>query len=221
MAGRKNSSGSDFGGIPRVRLLPPDVSEKRAQQGRTRVLVAVVVIVAVLVAGVYGLTVVQAGSAQASLATAQSQSAALLAQQSTYAPAKTASDAIAQIDEALKVTTSSEVLWSDLYAVVQKHIPAGDNLINASMTGRAPFEPTLPLQSPIDSPKVAIIVVKLNVTSPDDAAAFIQSLQQEDIVSGVTLVTFSGASGQNEADFRVDFNVRALSHRFATAGASK
>jgi hypothetical protein len=180
-----------------------------------------VVVVLVLVLGVYGYTVYRSTTVQASLADAQSRSAPLLAQQATFSQAKSTNDAISQIKEALTVGTSSEVLWSDLYAVVQNHVPSGDRITTATLTARAPFDAPLTLPGPLSSPKVADIVVAISMASPDDVPTFMQSIQQESTVAGVTLADFSGAGTQYVADFRVDFNVQALSHRFPSGEASK
>jgi type II secretory pathway pseudopilin PulG len=221
MADKNRMSVPSLGGIARVNLLPPEVGERRQRQGRVRILVLLVVLAVVVVAGAYVGTRELATTAQTSLASAQAQSQSLLQQQGTYAKAKDANDSISQIDEALTVTTSSEVTWADLYGLIQKDLPSGARVTSAIFTGRAPFDGVLVPTSPISPPKVATIAVTVALDSPDDAATFMESVGAEDTVSGVTLSTLSGVSGQYLATFRVDFNAKALSQRFAGTGASK
>jgi Tfp pilus assembly protein PilN len=218
---RKTAFTPSLGGIPRVNLLPPEVGDRRKRQGRVRILVLLGILAVVAVVGGYVLTLRQVNTTQAALTAAQTQSQSLLLQQAPFAAAKAANDSIDQITEALKVATSSEVTWADLYALVENALPSGDRVTSAMFTGRAPFDGVLIPPSPISPAKVAIISVTVSLGSPDDAATFMQSLSADDTVAAVTLSDLSGVAGQYSATFRVDFNEKALSRRFAGNEASK
>ena len=212
---KKSTPALALGGIPRVNLMPPEVGEKRALQARVRMLVRLVILTVVLVAGVYALAVAWETSVQTSLTAAQATSADLLTQQGAFADAKQANDDIDLITEARTVTTSSEVIWADLYAVVNNSLPGGARITTANFTGRAPFDGALVPTSPISSEKVALMTVAVSLASPDDAATFIQSLTSSDLVAGASLLDLNGVPGAYLANVRIDFTDKALSQRFA------
>lgn len=135
---------------PRADLLPPEVEEGRqARRVRANSIVAVVLVLALVVAGYVGLSLL-AINAQAELAAAQQRTQDLLTEQAKYAEAQHVTSLIAAATAGREVGTSTEIDWKVYLQRIQDLLPAGTIITNFRAQTASPMsdfqQPNAPLQ---------------------------------------------------------------------------
>jgi len=139
---RAKDGTSLLGREPRVDLLPTEVHVHRKQRaGVRRAWLAVVIVAAIVAAGVAGATTVNL-RATAELETAQSETTSLLAQKREFSELQNTVAEAARLKAAQKVGGSTEIDWSDYLDSVQKSLPAGVTITSVtadSATAVAPY----------------------------------------------------------------------------------
>jgi Tfp pilus assembly protein PilN len=200
------------GGTPRVSLLPPEVHARKGARRLRRRLGLVLVASVVIVAGAMALATVSLLASQAALVKAQSDSAALTAQQAKYgAVTKLQLDATG-IKAGQITATTTEIDWQKYIASVGKTLRPGMSIdtIGANIDNAAAVATDGPLQG------AHVATLKLTVTSPQASISdWLISLQTlpgfvDGTPGSVTLV-----DGAYKIDVVIHINKAALETRFA------
>jgi Tfp pilus assembly protein PilN len=160
------------GGSPRVHLLPAEVLERKKARSLRRKLAVVLVLVLVAIGAGVGLATVGMISAQASLATAQAQSADLAKQRNTYSAITKVQTDVKSIQASQLVGTSQEIDWQPYIASLQATLPANTKItaISASIDlpiGSAPAGGVT--TNPLEGPRLA--TVQVTVVTPQASIA--------------------------------------------------
>lgn len=147
---KRPSSQVVVGREPRVDLLPGEVHTDRRQRAFARrawLGVILVLVVAILASGA---AVAKSLSAVGDLAGAQSETSALLAQQSKYQEVRTVERQIAQLEAAQAVGGSTEIDWKSFVGGIIAALPQGVSIADFSIDSASPVttfsQPTAPLQ---------------------------------------------------------------------------
>jgi hypothetical protein len=114
-----------YGGSPRVRLLPPEVADRKRAAAVRRSVIFTVIGALVLCAGAYSFATWRALEAANKFDDAQLQTSSLLKQQGKYIDARTLSDQLSTIGDAQQVGTLTEIDWKAFYERVVATLPAG------------------------------------------------------------------------------------------------
>lgn len=135
---------------PRVSLIPPEVVAGRKAKAVRRSLVwGVLGVVAITVAAIGG-TAVLGLQAQLSLASAQAETADLLAQQHQYIEVRKVQDQVTLTQAAQQVGASTEIDWRDYLQKVQATLPSDATMTSVTVDSATPLatyeQPTVPLQ---------------------------------------------------------------------------
>ncbi|MCU1543331.1 MAG: hypothetical protein JWM50_1196 [Microbacteriaceae bacterium] len=127
-----------LGGSPRVRLLPPEVADRKRAAAVRRSVIITVIGALVLCAGAYSFATWRALEAAIRFDDAQLQTSSLLKQQSEYTDARTLSDQLSAIGDAQRVGTLTEIEWKAFYERVVSTLPAGMTLDSFTLQSGTP-----------------------------------------------------------------------------------
>ena len=214
MSGLARRESTVGGGVPRVNLLPPEVAQRaRDQSALSWSLLLLVVVVGLIAAGV-GFAALRTTTAQASLTSAQSQGMAILAEQQEYIEIRDVNAAILLSEEACVTTMSTEVLWSDLLAVLLAAAPEGSVVKSIGGSVPTPWNPVAEPTSPLDSPSVGTVQLTISMVSLEDLANFARAVEKIDFVSAVSIDSVV-EPGPHDGTFTIALDAEALALRFA------
>ena len=127
------SSNIAVGGAPRVDLMPPEIRLKRSQLRTRRSLRLALFGVFLLVVVACGGTWAWNALAETSLASAQQQQQALLAQQAKYSNVTTIQNATTLMKAGQIVGDATEIDWQDYLTKLQATLPSGVSLVTVSI----------------------------------------------------------------------------------------
>lgn len=153
-----------LGGVPRVDLLPPEVTSRQKGKALRRGLGLAVVAAIVLVGAGVASASWQAAIGQSQLADAQQRTTDLLAQQTQYIEVRQVQDDVDLSIAARQVGSSTEVDWKSYLEKIRAVLPPDVTLDTVSISAASPLvlfeQPTAPLQA------ARIATVMLSMTSP-------------------------------------------------------
>lgn len=172
----KKQTGPVLGAVPRVELLPPAVREREKAQQSKRLVAASVVLALALVAAGYSLAYLRLVTAQNDLVAAQNRTQELLLEQQQYAEASTAASRVQVVENARSLVSSTEIAWDGVMAQVAAALPAGSTIVDATMTGTAPWASAPLVESPLRALYVAKVDLTVSLPSLPDAAELQRSL---------------------------------------------
>lgn len=209
-----------FGGVPRARLMPPEVAFRRKESARRRSLVALTALVAaVTVAGIVG-AFLAAAAAEQRLAEERRLTEQLLAQQlefSEVTQVRADLQIIADLRQQLGVV---DVLWLDALAPYFSPFTDGSSVQALTVSGDAPAQPQLGVTGPLREPRVATI--SMTVVTPGQPTPWLWFRAWEQIPTfadaSIDRITLSD-SGYDTV-VTINLNAEALSGRFAEDGES-
>lgn len=203
------------GGEPRADLLPPEVHE-RAKAAKTRRMLGILVVVAIIVAvGGYGLAALDAAGVEAGVTAAQGKTAALLAEQQKYSAASTASSQVALAQTTEKTGTASEVQWGTLYGSILKLLPPGVGIVSGTFSSPSAWDTPLPLAGPWRYPHVAEVTLKLSSSNPSAGSDFVQAASALPSYADATVDSVNNGKTSYTTTITLDLNEKVLSNRFA------
>lgn len=208
-----------LGGEPRVSLLPAEVNDfHRARTARRRLggaVVAVLLLVAVGIAGAYYLQM----DAQAKLAAAQATTVDLVAQEAQFAELRTVKTGTALIKAGQMVGASTEIDWKSYLENLQATLPAGVAITDVTLDSASPFVDYAQSTVPLEGSRVATLnftAVSATIPSVPD---FLDGLAKlpgfADAVPG-SLVTQEGGY---LVTITMHINSDAFTHRFSEEAA--
>ena len=210
--------GLRVGGEPRADLLPPEVHE-RAKAAKTRRLLGILVVLALVVAiAAYGVATLYASGVEAGVSAAQQKTAALLAEQQKYSAAVTASSQVATIESAEKNGAASDVEWDKLYAALVKDLDPGVTITSGSFSAPASWEAPLTLTGPWRYPHVVEVDLELTSSSPAAGADFLKSVATLPSYADATIDNVTNGKTSYTTDITLELNSQIYSNRFAKVG---
>jgi hypothetical protein len=128
-----------LGASPRVRLLPPEVADRKRFAAVRRSVVFSVVGALVLCAGAYSFAGWQAIEAGAKYDNAQLETSELLKQQSEFIEVRTLSGQVTSIEDAQRVATLTEVDWKTFYERIVPTLPADMTIKSFNVDSGSPI----------------------------------------------------------------------------------
>lgn len=205
----------ELGGLPRVNLLPPEVTLAAKARALHRVLSLLVVAVMVLVGTGYGLAQVNATSAQHRLDAANQRTAQLLAQQKKYVEVRKVTSESALVSAARQVGASMEINWQSYLADVQASLPSGTTIVSFTATNGSPLvafeQPTAPLQGE----RIAQLSFLATANALPDVGAWLNALAGlKGFVDAAPGSVTRDDAGVYKAQVVMHINQKAFANRF-------
>ena len=219
MIGKVKDSSLTVGGESRVDLLPPEVRFVRKAKIIHRRLGFVVFLVVILMAGGIALVRAQAIQAQVNLSIEQANTASLLMQQRKFGQVQKVQNAIASIQAAQQVGTSTEINWEQYLSSVQATLPPNVTLDTVNIDSATPFAPYTQATAPLQGSRIATLSFTAKSSTLPEVPAWLNAL--------TTLPGYADASpgsvtrnatGTYSVSITMHINQAAFTHRFATAG---
>lgn len=151
------------GGESRVDLLPPEVAlRSKARSTRRAMIVSVAAVTAVVAGGCLYASTAAAGSAD-QLKSAQSQSTALIQQQSDFVEVRQVQADLTGVTAATAIGASTEIDWTEYIDRVEETLPADAVFTAISVASATPIDP-LPSMTE-DSAGAGVATISLEATS--------------------------------------------------------
>ena len=164
------------GGLPQVNLLPPEVRAARGLKVVRRWLLAGLVLVAVLLAGGYFLSLTARAEAELERVEAQEETAALQAEQAKYAEVPALLAALDNGITARQVGMSTEVDWRPYVDAMTAVLPANVSIESIMMSGATPVLLPAPAESPLFDQSVGQLTITGRAVALPDSVALIDAL---------------------------------------------
>lgn len=179
----------------RADLLPKEVRDRVATRAARRLAVLVIVLAIALVGAGYALAYTSTLSSQAQLATAQSRTTELTAQEAEFQPVREVQQVVAAGSSAMRVATGTAIDWAGLMAHITAPKPGDVQLGAVAVTMQSPISSVAPVGTPLSSPRIGQI--QFTGKGPDLAAIanWIDSLKADPTFSGVSASTASDTGG--------------------------
>lgn len=209
-----------IGGEPRVDLLPPEVrAERKSARTVRRVWLGVVGVAAVMIIASAAATLL-ATSAKSSLASAQTNTSTLLAEQSKYQPLQSAQSDVALVEAAQSVGGSTEIDWNSYLAKVQSTLPSGVTITAIDLTSSSPLQPYAQASAPLQGTRVATLTFTATSSTLPSVPTWLDGLTTlpgyADASPGS--VSYDDSSQLYTADVTMHIDEAAYSGRFAEKG---
>jgi Tfp pilus assembly protein PilN len=206
--------------VPRVDLMPPEITAARRLRTVQRGLAAGAVGVVALVGAGYAVSAQEAATARAELEAVQLRTAALQAEANQYAEAPAVLRQVEQAETAREQAMAADVLWYGYLNDLTLALPDGVWLTSLTATAAAP-EPTAATgTNPFAGPRIGTVEVSARSLDHPDVATWLDALGA---IDGVDNPAFSraervdiGASSEVvESTSTADLSQDALSNRYA------
>lgn len=222
---RLTSIADSFGGqarVPRVNLLPPEIIERRVFARTQKWLVAAVLSVLLVLAGVYFLQVLAKNKAADELAVSQATGVTLKAEEAKYADVPRVYKSIEDAQSARQTAMSQDVEWFRYLTDFSLTMPADVWLtsLDMSLAGATPATPATTTVNPgvVTTPAVGTLTFAGTAYDHPDVAAWLVTLAKE---RAVTEAYFSASTKakigtKDVVNFTSTASLTAdgLSHRF-------
>lgn len=193
---------------PQVNLLPPEVRAKRSL-GRVKAWLAVTLLAVLLIsaAAVVGSMFVERAALE-ELAVKEAEVARLQAEQTKYAEVPRIKGVIAATQEALDVTTATEVLWPGLLGSIQATLPENVRLLTLATTLPGPGAPETPSGNPLDPESIGFIGFTARAAVLPDMAQWMDQLATIPGVTGVAFETADFAADEEVYGYDITVNIQ-------------
>ena len=209
----------EVGGEPRVDLLPPELlAQRKAIANRRRLGLGVVLVVVLTIAGV-ALASFESLVAQANLASEQSRTQSLVAQQKKFIEARKVQDEVSSLEAAQEVGTSTEIDWKNYLTAVQATLPANVVVTIVTIDSASPLAKYAQSAIPLQGARVATLsFTALSATLPE-VPAWLDSLTS---LPGYTDASPGSVTRDDAGIYTVNItmhiNEAAFTKRFAAKG---
>lgn len=201
-------------GDPTVQLLPPSIRDRALARSRMRAGILLVVLGAIVAAGLFAAGTVRMTQAELALLEANNRTAELLAQQATHTEAVKVESLLKQALELQEGATTTEIPWADLIRSLMARLPMDAELMSIEAVSVVPWD-ALPAHSE-GVPRLATIDFTIASATIPDATAFSRSLAELDGYAGSTLSDVAvGNEGRVTAKLTLVLTTGAESGRFA------
>lgn len=221
LTSRTRDVGLVVGGESRIELLPPEVAARAKARSTRRALVGVVVIAGLVTAGGYGYASVVAASSAASLAAAQEQTSALIAEQAKYAEVGQVEGELAAARAARVVGTATEIDWSAYIAAIQGTLPAGMTIESITTEGGTPTTSYAQASVPLQGPRVATVTFTAASPTVPDVSAWLDALRTVPGFVDAMPSTIVSEENAYSVGVTLHLNSDAYANRFASETAQE
>jgi hypothetical protein len=214
---RKNTRDSGalvFGGVPRARLMPPEVALRRKEAGRRQGLVAATVAVVIMVGAGVAATYWVAAVSEARLAEERRTTDELLATQLGYAEVIQVQGQLASVENVRASLASVEVLWQPVLSPYLAVLSADEVVEDLSFRGDAPAEQPLGVSGPLRAPRVATITVVVATTTQPEPWRWYRAWEKLDTFGDASIDAIVLLEDVYETTVTINLNETALSQRF-------
>jgi hypothetical protein len=195
-----------IGGPPRVDLLPTEVHTNRRERAVVRRAWAGVIVVAVGVAVVTGWAATSRMSAEQDLTAAQSETTALLQQQSQFRDVRSTEREAALLRAAQQVGGSTEVDWSTTLRSVQSKLPAGVQITGVTIDSASATEAYAQSDDPLQGQRIATLTFDAKSPALPSIPAWLTA------VGGLTGFVDANANSVARADDGSGYSVNMTIH---------
>ena len=208
-----------IGGESKVDLLPQEIVVKRQGKVLRRRLGFLVILVAVLVAGVSALVRAQAVQAKIDLAIEQSNAQSILLQQRKYGEVRKIQAQAETIQAAQQVGTATEINWKSYLTSVQATLPPNVSLDSVNIDSATPFATYAQASAPLQGERIATLSFTAISSTLPQVPQWLLAL--------ATLPGYSDANpgsvtrtetGSYSVNITMHINQAAFTNRFASAG---
>jgi Tfp pilus assembly protein PilN len=210
----QKATGIEVGATPRAMLLPPEVAVEAKTRSQRRLLGLVLILVIVAVAGAYAGVTYLSAAEDAKLATAQAETAALLAEQAQYAEISSAQAKVGGITASRKSAMASEIDWMTYLDSIGDTLPQDARITSIVVTSESPLTPLAVPSGPLDTARVAEIVLTASTKDVPDIVQWISALSTLKGFTDATPTNVVSSDDGYQATFTVHVDDRALAHRF-------
>jgi hypothetical protein len=214
------SSNLAVGGAPRVDLMPPEISLKRAQLRTRRKLRLGLFGVFVIVAVGCGASWTVSTVAQTTLASAQSQQQQLVAQQSKYSAVTNVKDSITLIKAGQRVGDSTEIDWQDYLTKLQGTLPSGVTLQSVTVEMATPVKQYTESTVPLQGDRIATLSFSATSASLPTIPVWLDGLATLPGFADATPGDVTLSQGTYTANVTMHINSHAFNGRYETKQAS-
>ncbi len=203
-----------YGGVPRARLMPPEVAMRKKERGRRRGLVtSVIAVVLVMVAGIVASTLF-ATNAAVRLAEERLTTEQLLAQQLEFTDVTQVRGQLQSIADVRGQLATVEVLWQDELAPYIAVLTADEVVDVLAFQSDAPAEPALGLQGPLRSARVATVRMVIVTTELPAPYLWYREWERIETFADASIDSITLLQGRYETTVTINLNELALSQRF-------
>ncbi|MCC6270132.1 MAG: hypothetical protein IT190_02520 [Microbacteriaceae bacterium] len=185
----------EVGGEPRINFLPPEIQNRKDARRRRRALFMLVLAIAVLCAIGYTYAAQYATGRHDALEAEQKVTLDLLAQQSTYTEARMLATRVALTNDAISVTSSTEVFWQGLIVKMRAVFPADARATQWTTTSLSALDSAAEPSGLFPVSSVATVEVSVVVGSLNTVSALLNNLRE---LPGVVSVGLSNVTADEE-----------------------
>jgi Tfp pilus assembly protein PilN len=204
--------------VPRVNLLPPEITAARALRRTQGLLGGCVLLVVGAITGVFVLSVLKADTAAENLAAEQAVTTVLTAEQAEYARVPLVLAQLEGAETARATAMGSEVLWHSYLEQLALSYPPNVWLGDITATVALPGAGAAASADPLATPGIGTVAFTGTALSSPDVAAWLDVLEATPgfADASLTSATRTEREGQVVVDFTTGVAVtdEALSHRF-------
>ena len=199
-----------YGGVPRARLMPPEVAIRRREAGVRRSLIAGLLLVVLLVAaGVVG-GLWFSGQAEQRLAEERRVTEELLATQLQFSEVSRVQAQARSITEQRDELLGVEVRWREVLAPYLAVLEGGQ-VDTIAVQSNAPFSPPLATDGPLRSPRVATVSLTVVSTDSPPAPQWLRAFALVDTYADASISTVVAEDAGFLTTITLNLNQAALS----------
>ncbi len=209
-----------YGGVPRARLMPPEVAMRRKESARRRSLIALTALVAaVTVAGVVA-SFLNAAAADQRLAAERLLTEQLLAQQLEFTEVTQVRSDLQIIADLRTQLGTVDVLWLDALAPYFRPLGSGALVDGLTVISDAPAQPALGISGPLRQPRVATI--SMTIVTPEEPTPWLwfRAWEQLPTFADASIDRITLIDAGYETVVTINLNAEALSGRFSPDAAT-
>lgn len=204
-----------YAGIPRARLMPPEVALRRKESAQRRGLIGLAgVVIALVIAGVVG-SYLYAGAAEQRLADERRVTEQLLASQLEYVEVTQVRSQLLAITDVRSQLAQVEVLWAEELAPYLAVFSEAELVVSLSFQGDAPAEPALGATGPLRSPRVATVSLVILTTETPTPQLWYRAWERVDTFADASIDSITLLEAGYETTVTINLTDSALSQRFA------
>lgn len=207
-----------LGAEPKVDLLPPEVKANKKAKATRRLLGVVLLGVAVLVGAGIAASSWHAGQADVRLATAQTRSAELLADQAKYGEVKQVQAAVDRTVAAREFGASTEIDWKAYLTQIRTVLPGDVSIDTVGVDSASPLVAYGQATAPLQAPRVATVTLGLTSRNLPTVPEWLDALKGLPGYADATPGSISRSDGGTyTVDLVMHVTADAYSNRFAPA----
>jgi hypothetical protein len=204
------------GGDARADFLPSEVRARVRGRATRRVLIGVVLLTLVVITASFAWASTAAAQAQTALADERARTQDLLERQRGFTVARALSNEVETATAALRIASSTEVLWQPYLARVDAVLPEGTTYSTFSIDTGSPVEPYEQPVAPLQVPRIGTITVTATTASYAAAHQWVRALEDTPGFGDVALNDATRGEGDSY-DVTITLHVTSalLADRFA------